>query len=297
MLSPYRYRFILAMLLASAMVMPQMSCDRHAPPNAPEVLKIHVLSSVYPLASIAQQVGGPQAEVEWFCENGQDPRDLRLSDEQTRHAHQADLILTSGFREKWAGDTLEAHQQAVRLLLPESTSTGRTLPDDHGALWLDPQVAREMAQLIAGRLTLLDAKHDQEYRQRADVFVKEADAVDAEFRARLAPFKGRKFLSLRTTWSTLAQHYGLEEIAPINAEAHKLTDEDVRKLKDAALENKTDVLAIDAALLPGVQRELQQRTGLRLLPLDPLGSSAPDGRSTWSRIMRYNLEQLVNGLR
>ena len=55
-------------------------------------------------------------------------------------------------------------------------------------------------------------------------------------------------------------------------------------------------LVIDATLLPGVRRELQRRIGLRLISLDPLGSSAPDGRSTWVRVMRYNLDQLVEGL-
>src|SRR5262249_36062182 len=128
-------------------------------------------------------------------------------------------------------------------------------------------------------------------------FAKSVDALDAEFRPKLAPLQGRKFLALRPTWVRLASHYGLIEIAPTNTDARGLSDDDVRTLKLVARKEGTDVLAIDASLLPGVQRQIQQRTGLKLLLLDPLGTSAPEGRSTWIKIMRYNLEQLERGLK
>ena len=283
---------VLLLLLCSRLI----GCDRRSD-APPEVIKLRVLCSVYPLADVVRQVAGQRVDLESFCENGQDPRDLRLSDAQKKHAHQADLIITSGFRELWAGDILDSRQQALRLLQPDSTPTGRELPDTHGALWLDPQITKEIAELLRLRLTQFDTAHETEYRQNYDAFVKEVDAVDADYRKRLKPYSGRPFLALRPTWGTLAERYNLEEIAPLNTDPRKLTDADVRKLKDIATERGTDLLVIDAALLPGVQRELQLRTGLRLLPLDPLGSSAPDGRSTWVRLMRYNLDQLVNGLK
>ena len=289
-------RTIIALVILITLIT-LMSCDRHSIDVPVETSKLHVLSSVYPLADIVRQIAGQQIDLEWFCENGQDPRDLRLSDEQKTHAHRADLILTSGFREAWAGDLLDAHQQSLRLLQPESTPAGRNAPDPHGALWLDPQIARETADLIRVKLSVLDPKHEVEFRKNCEAFLKEVDAIDAEYRKRLAPLRGRPFLALRPTWSALAERYGLEEIAPIDTDPQHLTDADVRKLKETATERGTNTLVIDAALLPGVQRELANRTGLNLLPLDPLGSSAPDGHSTWTRLMRYNLEQLERGLK
>jgi zinc transport system substrate-binding protein len=274
-----------------------VGCDRQ-PATAPqEAPGLHVLSSVYPLADIVRQVAGDNVDLQWFCENGQDPRDLRLSDAQQKFARQADLIVTSGFRELWAGDTLGARQQALRLLQPDSTPTGREIADAHGALWLHPQIVAEVADSIREKLTLMDSKHEADYRSAAKRIRTEIETIDEEFRTRLAPFKGKRFLSLRPTWSTLLIRYDIEEVTPLNTDPQKLTDEDVRKLKDTAKEANIHLLAVDAALLPGVQRELQMRTGLQLLLLDPLGSSAPDGRSTWVKLMRYNLEQLEKGLR
>ena len=255
---------------------------------------------MYPLADVVRQVAGEAAEkvtLDWFCENGRDPRDLHLSDAQKKISGIAELILTSGFPENWAGESMDSRQQALRLISPDSTQSGRVLPDSHGALWLNPQIVKEMADTVRERLTLLDFRHESQYRKGSEAFIREVDALDEEFRERLAPLKGRQFLSLRPTWGDLAERYDLEEIAPLDTDPHRITDDEVRKLKETAQKEGIEVLVIDAALLPGVQRELQTRTGLRLLPLDLLGSSAPDGRSTWIRMMWYNLDQLEKGLK
>ncbi len=182
------------------------------------------------------------------------------------------------------------------MIRPESTATGRTYPVSHGCLWLDPRVAREIADAMQQRMSVLDVNHERQFRAASEKLAKEITDLDAEFQRRLKPIAGRKFLSLRATWAPLAERYGLKEVAPLNTEPQKLTDEDVQVLKKAAKDQAIGVLVVDASLLPGVRRELERRTGLRLILLDLVGSSAPDGRSTWVKLMRYNLEQLENGL-
>ena len=70
-----------------------------------------------------------------------------------------------------------------------------------------------------------------------------------------------------------------------------------KKSEKAAKDEGTSILAVDVSLLPGVRRGLELRTGLHTLSLDLVGSSAPAGRSTWLKVMRYNLEQLESGLK
>ncbi len=275
------------------------NCSRSSSSSdtTPDLPKRLAVATVYPLSDIVQQVAGTAFDVKWLCENGQDPRDLKLSPEQKLLAHRADLIVTSGFREPWAGENLDDNERASRLFLLDATYTGRTVMFEHAALWLDFQIVKELAEDIRERATVWDTKHETLYRANADVVIKSLDDLDADYRRRLAPFNGRAFVSLRPLWGQLAGRYGLREIAPVNATPQSLTDADVRILKEAAKEANTDLLAVDPTLLPGIQRELQLRTNLRLLPLDPLGSSAPDGRSSYLKLMQYNLDQLENGLK
>jgi zinc transport system substrate-binding protein len=285
------------------LVLVAAGCDRPRPTSqtSDQGPKRHVLATVYPLADIVRRVAGTSVEIDWFCENGEDPRDLKLTEEQRKQAHAADMIVTSGFFDPWAGEVLDLRQQALRIVrpdaMPAAAPAGGAEEGRRGALWLDPPVVKEVADNLRERLTILDPSRERELRAGYEAFVRDVDAIDADLRARLMPLKGRKFLSLRRTWGPLVERYRLEEVAPVDTEPRHLSDEDVRALKEAAKRDHVDLLAIDAALLPGVQRELQLRTGLRLLLLDSVGSSAPDGHSTWIKLMRYNLEQLERGLK
>jgi zinc transport system substrate-binding protein len=286
-----------------------VGCDRPGPTSqaSDQGPKRHVLATVYPLADVVRRVAGTSVDLEWFCENGEDPRDLKLTEEQRKQAHAADMIVTSGFFDPWAGEALDLRQQALRIVRPDAmpaaaaaaavTAAGGPEEARHGALWLDPPVVKEVADNLRERLTILEPRKERELRAGYEAFARDVDAIDADLRARLTPLKGKTFLCLRRTWGPLAERYGLEEVAPVNTEPRHLSDDDVRALKEAAKREHVDLLAVDAALLPGVQRELQLRTGLRLLLLDSVGSSAPDGHSTWIKLMRYNLEQLERGLK
>jgi zinc transport system substrate-binding protein len=291
----------LSVMLASivaAMCLPLGGCDRHKEPIKQETPKFHLLASVYPLADIVRQVVGERAEVEWFCENGLDPRDLKLSAAQQHRARTGvDLIVTSGFQDMWAGDMMSSQQRSERLIRPEATATGRTYPDTHGCLWLDPRVAKEISDLTQRRMAVIDVRHEAEFRVASEKLIGEIGVLDSEFQRRLKPLAGKKFLALRPTWGPMAEWYGLKEIAPLDTEPQKLTDGDVAALKKAAKLEGIAVLAVDASLLPGVRRELERRTGLQLMLLDVVGTSAPDGRSTWVKLMRYNLEELERGLK
>jgi ABC-type Zn uptake system ZnuABC Zn-binding protein ZnuA len=249
------------------------------------------------VADIVRQVAGEKADVQWriqwFCENGSDPRDLNLTDDRKRSVHDADLVITSGFPERWAGDMLDPQERAQRVIALDALSSRQKFSDVHGDLWLDPYVVMDLTEAVRQRLSIHDDRREVYYRQQADAYVKQLKELDGDFARRLAPFKGRRFLALRPTWMAMAKRYGLEEIAPVDTTPQKLTDDEVQLLQQTAKDSGTNILAVEASVLPGVKRELQLRTGLTLLPMDSLGTSASDGRSTYIRIMRYNLDQLV----
>lgn len=256
-----------------------------------------VLATVYPLADVARQVGGDRVSVQWLCENGLDPRDLQPTGDQIRQATHSDLVITSGFGDAWAGQMLSADRRDQQLLDPAATPAGQQYARPYGALWLDLRLVSQLTDAVRERLSLLDRKHEADYRRNATAYVKALAVLEDRFRSELAPLRGRAFVALRPTWRPMVEPFGIAEVAPIDTDPQRLTDEDLRTLKRVAKEKKTDLLAVDASLLPGVQRELQLRTGLRLLPLDLTGTSAPDGRSTYVRIMEYNLRQLVDNLK
>ena len=84
--------------------------DSQANPQAN--VKRNILCVVYPEADIVRQVAGDQADlrwqIDWFCENGQDPRNLEITDDRRQLLRRADLIISGGFPDVWLGNTLTA---------------------------------------------------------------------------------------------------------------------------------------------------------------------------------------------
>jgi ABC-type Zn uptake system ZnuABC Zn-binding protein ZnuA len=192
---------------------------------------------------------------------------------------------------------LDPQERATHVIALDALRSGLKFSDVHGDLWLDPHVAMNLTDAVRERLAVFDDRREGYYRQHANAYLQQLKELDNDFARRLAPFKGRRFLALRPTWMAMAKRYGLEEIAPFDTTPQKLTDDQVQLLRQTAKEKGTGILAVEASVLPGVKRELQLRTGLTLLPMDSLGTSASDGRSTYLRLMHYNLDQLCQGLR
>src|SRR3954471_20370370 len=77
--------------------------------------KVHVVAGFYPLAWAAEEVAGPDAEVEDLATPGVEPHDLELKVRQTAALSDADLVLyEKGFQpsvdsavDEYARDTLE----------------------------------------------------------------------------------------------------------------------------------------------------------------------------------------------
>jgi len=284
-----------------ALVLAVIGCDRSPiPPSANPDIKLHVLATVFPVADLVRQIGGQWVSVDWVVEGSRDPRDIEPSPELRRKMDQANFIVTSGYEDAWASQDLTQNSRNERLLPPDVTPAGREDARQsvgQAALWLDPEVAWQLCDAIRNKLSLLDPAHDPDYRANAGALQEELRGIIAEYQPKFAPLPQKKFLVLRPGWGALAERFGLQEMHPIDAQPAGLTEQQVRDLQKASMTAGTHVLVLDTLLPPALTRDIATRTGLRLLPLDFLGSSASVGRHTYVELLRYDLEQLEKGLR
>jgi zinc transport system substrate-binding protein len=280
--------------IAGAML---LGCDSGSPSTVPRPspTKIDVLAIVYPLAEMVKRVGGEHVEVQWLAESGQRPEEIEATAELRQRANKAALVLTSGPWDAWAGTELSSDARSTRLIDPQRTAAAAGA-DPKANLWLNPAVMQELLDKVRARLTQIDPLHEADYRKNAQAYAEEIDEIDRNFRDELAKLKGKKILAVRPIWGALCARYGLSQLAPMDAREEKLSPTEFKELARAAKGNGVKFLFIDAATPAGVRQQIEEKTGLRAVTLDSLGTSAVDGRSTWARIMRYDLEQLKQGL-
>jgi ABC-type Zn uptake system ZnuABC Zn-binding protein ZnuA len=253
------------------------------------------------MADLARRVAGEHAEVEWLVESGQTVEGLGISPAELRdRAARSRIVVSSGAADVWAQQGMGMDARTARLVLPETTAAATQLygggnPDPKASLWLDPKTAIEAMELFKERLFAADPSHEQAFKANAAAVVRSLRELDEEVRKRLAGLPSRKLLTVRPVWDAFCRRYGLEQVAPAESKEERLTEDEYRAFK-AARESGIATIFVDISTPAAVRHQIAERTGLNVLTLDTLGSSAPDGRSTYEKVMRYNLEQIVKGL-
>jgi zinc transport system substrate-binding protein len=275
-------------------------CDRstNQTPSAPA--KLRVLATVYPLADIARRVAGEHADVQWLVESGQS-LDALSSTGVMDLAAQSRVVLSSGTSEDWSPKGMSLDARSVRMVQPETMVAARQLyggvpPDPNAHLWLDPGTVLDCVESLRQRLAAADPVHEPDYSKNAAGVRKIVEALDAELAAGTKRLRSRRVLIVRPTWGAFCRRYGLEQVAPVQSREERLSDDDYHALSTAAKESGFSCIFVDVTTPAPVRQQIAERLKLRVLTLDVLGTSAPEGRSTYDKIMRYNLEQLTEGL-
>lgn len=280
-----------------------LGCDRSSPDaskggggGAEGSSKITIVASVYPLAEMAQRVAGSWADVQWLVEAGRRPEQAEGDPETRQRAGKAAAVITAGPWDAWALTDLSTDARAAHVIEPARMPAARDA-EPNAYLWLDPPVLREIVERLRVRLSVLDPKREAGLRTNAAAYTAEVDAVDGEWAAALAGAKGRKVLVVRPVWNPMLTRYGLEPIAPVNAPEERLTPADFKdRIVPAARAAGVKTIYVDDATPRAVRQQIEDRTGLTVLTLDAVGTSATAGRNTWAKVMRYNLEQIRKGL-
>ncbi|MEH6356691.1 MAG: zinc ABC transporter substrate-binding protein, partial [Marinobacter sp.] len=82
--------------------------------------------------------------------------------------------------------------------------------DDDPHIWVDPQLALEMARAIAQTLSKLDSTNARAIQQNLQAFEQRLNAREASIREQLEPLQNRKLFSYHSAFTRFAEHYGLQ---------------------------------------------------------------------------------------
>lgn len=264
--------------------------ERAAPAQISKQEKLSILTTVYPLAAIARQVGGERVTVEWIAESGQPAPGENLSDELRSRARSVDFVLSDG--ESWASEGHDDTFRAQRIIRLDVLKSAASSSAAQGLKWLDPAVAREVAEELDKRLSARRPRLEPEFHSRTQQFLKELDDVTRQYGPALTTDPPRKVLVLSADWMRLLARFGIVPLMPVEANPSLLTAPHIRRLVQSARENALTAILVHADTPPSVIRDLQDKTDLTVLTLDALGSSAGGDRDSYVEILRHNLDQL-----
>ncbi len=305
-----------ALLAASALAL--AGCTGGEPRPQAERPPVKVAAAFYPLAFVAERVGGDHVDVTLLTQPGVEPHDMELSPVGVRAVREADVVLyLEGFQpaiedaikatDAWSmgveevvaiHDTADSNHDGIADYLQDPTKPdhghGERPTDPH--FWLNPLLMGEYAHAVASELGRLDPEHEDFYRQNANALYDELSKVDQAYEAGLASCERDILLVSHEAYGFMTAKYqlhqkGLSGLVP-NSEPSPAR---LKEIRDLAAETGATTVFTESLVDPAVAEAFATDAGLTVAHLDPIeGLTNPE--DDYTSIMYRNLDALKAGL-
>jgi zinc transport system substrate-binding protein len=258
--------------------------------------KVDVVASAYPLAWLAQQVGGTDVHVTDLVKPGAEPHDIELTPRQAAVVQQAAVVVyIKGFQPA-VDDALGDRPQGLdlgRVVGQQSLTDEPTAKDPH--VWLDPVRMEAAATALADRLAERDPGHAADYRARAGSVNAKLQELDSTFRTALRGCRSKDIVTSHSAFGYLASRYGLVQrgISGLTPDAEP-SPRRVAEIARFARDHGVTTIFFESLVDPKVARTVASEIGARTAVLDPV-EGVRDGDDYLS-VQRRNAKALHDAL-
>lgn len=298
---------------------------------SPADADLTVVTGVYPLEWLAQEIGGDTTAVVQLTEPGAEPHDLELTGRQIAEVSEADIVFHVGGLQPAVDEAAAQEGEDTSLdvadlvsLRPAGGGEDEDHDHDHGHdhdhegeddhaheeedghdhgehdphFWLDVDLMAETAEALAERMGEANPEGADTYRREAERVAGELAAIGEEYEEGLASCQHREVVVGHTAFSYLTDRYDLEQIGVSGVDPEN--EPSPSQIADIAdIVNERDISTIfTEPLMPAETADtIAAETDAQVEVLDPLeGVTDQSPGDDYPSIMRGNLEALTTAL-
>ncbi len=214
--------------------------------------------SILPQKTFVQKIVGDDFTVNVLIPPGASPATYSLLPSQMKDiAHSALWFRIGyiGFEHSWKDKISEANTKMKVVNMSEGLDLIADKMEQHGDhvhidgvdphVWLSPRMVKEMGKTILAEVLKLKPEEAEVYKENYEKFAAECDALDAELRGKIEPYRGRKFIVFHPSLSYFAREYGLDQYS-LESGGKEPTPQHMRAVVDMAKENNIHVIYIQS---------------------------------------------------
>ncbi|MGW2699015.1 metal ABC transporter substrate-binding protein [Streptomyces sp. NPDC001340] len=278
--------------------------------------KFDVVASFYPMAFLAEQIGGSHVHVTTLTSPGQEPHDLEISPQQIAGLGESDAVLYLKNLQPSVDDavaqspvrtkidaasltTLEEHGNEVGgHAAAHDTHEGEESGGKDPHIWLDPVRYAQVAEGVGNAFAKADPKHAADYQKNTANLVGKLDALNFEFKQSLAHTKTKVFITTHAAFGYLAERYGLTEeaISGLDPESEPSAAR-VKDLETMAKADGVTTVFYETLVSDKTAKTVAGDAGLRTDVLDPIEGITKKSRGTdYFAVQEANLKALQQAL-
>lgn len=280
--------------------------------------RLRVLTSFYPMYDFACKIGGDCIDVTNMVPSGTEPHDWEPSTNDLKNLEQADVFIYNGaYMEPWADDLLASRSDTLHVVEASENVELRTTDGEHehaheheGAdhhhgdfdphVWLDPENAKIEMEAIKDALCAADSENSTVFQSNYEKYAAELDALDAEFREKLAPLPNRTIVVAHEAFGYLCDAYGLTQVGIEGLSPDSEPDPGrMAEVIDFVREHSISTIFFEELVSPKVAEAIASETGAQakmLSPLEGLSDEQAAAGADYFSVMHDNLAALMEAL-
>ncbi|MGY6018492.1 metal ABC transporter substrate-binding protein [Streptomyces spinosirectus] len=278
--------------------------------------RFDVVASFYPMAFLAERIGGSHVHVTSLTQPGQEPHDLEISARQTAQLQESDAVLYLKNLQPSVDDAVAQSEVKTKIDAASLTSLekhgnevgGHAASHDHSKneetsgldphIWLDPVRYAEVAEGVGKALEKADPDHAADYRKNTAALVKRLDGLNTQFKDGLADTRSKVFITTHAAFGYLAERYGLTEeaINGLDPESEPSAAR-VKALEKMAKADGVTTVFYETLVSDRTAKTVASDAGLRTDVLDPIeGITAKSRGKDYFSVQEANLKALRQAL-
>ena len=280
--------------------------------------RLRVLTSFYPMYDFACKIGGDCIDVTNMVPSGTEPHDWEPSTNDLKNLEKADVFIYNGAdMEPWADDLLVSRSDTLRVVEASENVELRTTDGEHEHahehedadhhhgdfdphVWLDPENAKIEMEAIRDALCAADPENSTVFQSNYEKYAAELDALDAEFREKLAPLPNRTIVVAHEAFGYLCDAYGLTQVGIESLSPDSEPDPGrMAEVIDFVREHSISTIFFEELVSPKVAEAIASETGAQakmLSPLEGLSDEQAAAGADYFSVMHDNLAALMEAL-
>jgi len=275
-------------------------------PSLVSAEQLRVFTSVLPLQTFIEMIGGDNVVVQSMVRSGYSPHTYEPTPKQIGALAKADLYIRAGlpFERAWM-KRISATNPAIHILNAHEGLKLREVDEhvDHEHdqndidnhefdphFWTSPPMVKPLAGAIRDKLTEMDTTHSAEYSSNHDQLIQELRVLDEYIHSLLAPLKNQSFMVFHPSWGYFADTYGLTQ-KPIEYEGKQPGPKALVRLIDHAKQEKIRVIFVQPQFDRRQAAEVAKSIGGVVVAVDPL---APDYFENMRSVAQQFAEAMIS---
>lgn len=277
-------------------------------PATPDSGKLQVAATFYPLAYVAEQIGGDLVTVSAITPSGVEPHDFEPTPRDVVTFESADVVLMTGTAvDAWAGRLQPDlnNKNVHTIIAAEVLQLSRTVSSSDAELpagsfdphfWLDLTQMGALGQAVAEAFRTRDPLHADLYTARAADFYESMSVLDEAFMTGLGACQSRSMVVSHDAFRYLARRYDLQSIAIAGISPdEEPSPQQLASIIRTVAETGATTIFFEPLVSPALANTIAAEAHITTAVLNPIEGITPAEAAehkNYTSIMMENLEAL-----